>query len=288
MKLLELAYIVLLESGNAPGVNSFIDKKYYDTTVSYSNKVLGFSSIKLKPLGNTTKAYMGDIDLAISMKDLANVIGTKNPKTFWSDLDSYLKTKKVKQYVISKGLSQFSIAIPMMNSSNVQQNIISDRNGTVDKKGLAFVQVDYMIGDVQWMSDILSSNPDSKYKGAHRNIFLMSILSNIFLHTSGDAGVKKKTQINFKQGFQIADLGVTPRGRITKSNIKTITKDLSKVASFLFGKGVTKSDISSFEDMWKLFKGNKFKFPSQRSAIIIDLKRRIQSVKGLDEPDELK
>jgi len=278
---------VLIESGGTPGVNSLLDKRFFKSTIDNTNKILGLSSIKMKPLGNTSKPILGDVDLAVSMKDIASVIGTTNPKTFWKDLDSYLKKKKVKDYVISKGLSQFSVSVPMVDSSKKQKNRISDRSGTLDPTTLAWVQVDYMIGDVDWMGDILTSNPDSNYKGAHRNIFIMSILSNIFLNTKGSSAIKKKTQLNLRKGFQIVDLGKTKRGRITKSNIKTITKDLSKVAVFLFGSGTNKNDINSFESIWKLFNSTKFKFPEQRSNIITDFKNRISKTRGLDVPSEV-
>jgi hypothetical protein len=72
-----------------------------------------------------------------------------------------------------------------------------------------------------------------------------------------------------------------------KLKVKTVTGNLDKFYQFLFGKGASASNIKSFEEVYKLFKSRKFKFPKKRKAIKDQYKKTLKRMK-LDVPKEVR
>ena len=69
--------------------------------------------------------------------------------------------------------------------------------------------------------------------------------------------------MNWREGLQIVNFTTTKSGKRKKLKVKTVTGNLDKFYQFLFGKGVSANNIKSFEEVYKLFKGRKFRFPKK-------------------------
>ena len=203
---------------------------------------------------------------------------------FWDAVDKYLKTKPV-DYEIMKGLGQFSVVAPMVDDSGKVQKVVKDRQGTLGD-GDAKIQIDFMIGNSNWMEKSFKPDERSKYKLVYKNVFLADILSQISFDTN-KPGVKKKFQVNWREGLQIVNFTTTKSGKRKKLKVRTVTGNLDKFYQFLFGKGASASKIKSFEEVYRLFKSNKFRFPKKRKAIVNQYKKTIKRMK-LDLPKEVR
>ena len=273
---------ILAEGGNVKGVNSFVDNRFSKSTVkSIINK------IKFKPkysmVGSVDKKISGDVDLAVDWKDALKFFRTDRAG-FWDAVDKYLKTKPV-DYEIMKGLGQFSVVAPMVDDSGAVQKVVKDRKGNLGD-GDAKIQIDFMVGNSKWMEKSFKPDERSKYKLVYKNVFLADILSQISFDTN-KPGVKKKFQVNWREGLQIVNFTTTKSGKRKKLKVKTVTGNLDKFYQFLFGKGVSANNIKSFEEVYKLFKSRKFRFPKKRKAIKDQYKKTLKRMK-LDIPKEVR
>ena len=273
---------ILAEGGNVKGVNSFVDNRFSQSTVkSVINKIKFTPSYSM--VGSVDKKISGDVDLAVDWKDALKFFNTDRTG-FWDAVDKYLKTKPV-DYEIMKGLGQFSVVAPMVDDSGEVQQIVKDRKGNLGD-GDAKIQIDFMVGNSEWMEKSFKPDESSKYKLVYKNVFLADILSQISFDTN-KPGVKKKFQVNWREGLQIVNFTTTKSGKRKKLKVKTVTGNLDKFYQFLFGKGASASNIKSFEEVYKLFKGRKFRFPKKRKAIKDQYKKTLKRMK-LDIPKEVR
>ena len=143
-----------------------------------------------------------------------------------------------------------------------------------------------MVGNSEWMEKSFKPDESSKYKLVYKNVFLADILSQISFDTD-KPGIKKKFQVNWREGLQIVNFTTTKSGRRKKLKVKTVTGNLDKFYQFLFGKSASASNIKSFEEVYKLFKGRKFRFPKKRKAIKDQYKKTLKRMK-LDIPKEVR
>lgn len=284
----EEIYRVLAEGGNIPGVNSTVPKQHLYSTVKNGLKLGGFPKMKFTIVGNKNKPYLGDVDVAVESKDVAHAIGYKgsDKDEFWFELGDYLKKQKnIKGYKIVKGLTQFHLVVPLVDNDKNQQSAV-DKNG-VQIPELGYTQIDVFIGDLKWMVDALSASDEtSKYKAVYRNLFLVDMLSQLSFKTK-DPDIRRKLQINWKEGIEIVEYTTDEKGKRKKLKIKKVTGDMNKFSKFLFGGQATFKDIDSFEKIYKLFKSKKFKFPKIRKNIIDAYKKTLKNFK-LELPKELK
>ena len=273
---------ILAEGGNVKGVNSFVDNRFSQSTVkSVINKIKFTPSYSM--VGSVDKKISGDVDLAVDWKDALKFFNTDRAG-FWDAVDKYLKSKPV-DYEIMKGLGQFSVVAPMVDDSGEVQQIVKDRKGNLGD-GDAKIQIDFMIGNSEWMEKSFKPDESSKYKLVYKNVFLADILSQISFDTD-KPGIKKKFQVNWREGLQIVNFTTTKSGKRKKLKVKTVTGNLDKFYQFLFGKGASASNIKSFEEVYKLFKGRKFRFPKKRKAIKDQYKKTLKRMK-LDIPKEVR
>jgi len=184
-----------------------------------------------------------------------------------------------------KGLGQFSVVAPMVDDSGEVQKVVKDRQGTLGS-GNAKIQIDFMVGNSEWMEKSFKPDESSKYKLVYKNVFLADILSQISFDTN-KPGVKKKFQVNWREGLQIVNFTTTKSGKRKKLKVKTVTGNLDKFYQFLFGKSASANNIKSFEEVYKLFKSRKFRFPKKRKAIKDQYKKTLKRMK-LDIPKEVR
>jgi hypothetical protein len=225
----------------------------------------------------------GDIDIAVSADKIAGYLGVKLEK---KEIIPALaeKIKKLGYEVKpSPGFSQVSIGVPISGKN--------DRTG----------QVDLMLStDLEW-SKFIYHSPDfskaeSRYKGAYRNMLLMSAIGKVKYEVvkTTDAGETEEYEayvVRLDQGIYkvrksfAGKKGLKKTADLLKEYDKLITKTPEKVVSILF-KDTGPDEITSYEKLKKLIDSDRFKFPEKRKQIYDDFRERVQDSK-LPLPDDI-
>ena len=274
-----LKELLITEGGNAVAANSDLPKEYLDSTVKNGLKIWNLDKLKYEIVGNKSKPVLGDIDIAVSINQLNELLGANydyDKKGFYDKLQIYVESNKpnvpTPSFKINTGLDQLHLNVPIVddNGNPSRSTEIPNEDG--------YVQIDLMIGDLNFMVKSLSGAPDSKYKAALRNILLMNIMSHSYEPTD-DPNKQKRYQFNWKKGLQSADVITNAKGKQEKQNIKTVYTDMDDVAKFLFGDNVTFNDINTLEKLIKLVKGNTFRYKNKKTEILNDFKKELERLK---------
>ena len=275
-----LKEFLITEGGNAVAANSDLPKQYLDSTVKNGLKIWNLDKLQYEIIGNKSKPVLGDIDVAVSTEQLNQLFGVNydyDKKTFYEKLKLHVEANvppnvPTPAFKINTGLDQLHLNVPIIdeNGNPVKSTEIPNEDG--------YVQIDLMIGDLNFMVKALSGAPESKYKAALRNILLMNIMSHSHEPTE-DPNKMKRYQMNWKKGLQSADVITNEKGKQEKQNIKTVYTDMDDVAEFLFGKNVTFNDINTLEKLIKLVKGNTFRYKNKRTEIFDDFKKELDRLK---------
>ena len=275
-----LKEFLITEGGNAVAANSDLPKQYLDSTVKNGLKIWNLDKLQYEIIGNKSKPVLGDIDVAVSTEQLNQLFGVNydyDKKTFYEKLKLHVESNvppnvPTPAFKINTGLDQLHLNVPIIdeNGNPVKSTEIPNEDG--------YVQIDLMIGDLNFMVKALSGAPESKYKAALRNILLMNIMYHSHEPTE-DPNKMKRYQMNWKKGLQSADVITNEKGKQEKQNIKTVYTDMDDVAEFLFGKNVTFNDINTLEKLIKLVKGNTFRYKNKRTEIFDDFKKELDRLK---------
>ena len=169
---------LLLEGGNVfSDVNSVVPSEHLDATIKKSLVDAGLKKLKYTIIGNYKKPFLGDIDIAVDVSVMAKIMKFNGEATeFWGELDKFLGRTKIKDHKINKGLKQAHFITPLVDKSGTQLNAV-DKDGN-DLGDPGYVQIDVMIGDLEFMKKALSaSDYRSKYKAVYRNLLIADIFS---------------------------------------------------------------------------------------------------------------
>lgn len=274
-----LKELLITEGGNAVAANSDLPKEYLESTIKNGLKMWNLDKLKYEIVGNKSKPILGDIDVAVSVDQLNELLGTNydyDKKEFYEKLQNYVETNKPNvpspSFKIINGLDQLHLNVPIIdeNGNPIRSTETPNEDG--------YVQIDLMIGNLNFMIKSLSGAPESKHKAALRNILLMNIMSHSYEPTE-DINKQKRYQMNWKKGLQSADVVTNEKGKQEKQNIKTVYTDMDDVAKFLFGDNVTFNDINTLEKLIKLVKGNTFRYKNKRTEILNDFKKELDRLK---------
>ena len=275
-----LKEFLITEGGNAVAANSDLPREHLDSTIKNGLKIWNLDSLNYEIIGNKSKPVLGDIDVAVSTEQLNQLFGVNydyDKKMFYDKLKQHAEantppTVPTPAFKINTGLDQLHLNVPIIdeNGNPVKSTEIPNEDG--------YVQIDLMIGDLNFMVKALSGAPESKYKAALRNILLMNIMSHSHEPTE-DPNKMKRYQMNWKKGLQSADVITNEKGKQEKQNIKTVYTDMDDVAEFLFGNNVTFNDINTLEKLIKLVKGNTFRYKNKRTEILNDFKKELERLK---------
>lgn len=241
-------------------VNSIVDKTSVETLLKEAVKLIDVQEYCL--VGNTDKAFSGDIDIAVSEEELSERFGTG--ELFWESLEGFLKTLDM-EYRIIKGLRQFHIAFP---------NNVGREPGTLKPIENGIIQIDFLVGDLNWMKTILSSPKESKYKAATRNVFLKALCEAKNL--TGEEG-STEYSINYRDGlwFKVFDLK-QPEGRQKNIQKELVHKFMMlndpviELQRFLFEAHVPDNTIKEYTfEYWFESFVNKFDRAFQKNALLL-------------------
>lgn len=218
----------------------------------------------------------GDIDIAVSVDQIAATLGCSLQTTLF-ELNDKLKSLGY-ETEMSTGFNQVSIGVPIKGNF---------KNG--------IIQVDLMLStNLEW-SKFIYHSPDfrlgeSKYKGAYRNILLMSAIGNSFYKTisTTDAGETKEYEayvVRLNQGIvQVRKSFEGKRGLIKTAALlheydKEITKTPQAVVDLLFNGNYVPSDINTYEKLKALLDSSNFKYPNALPAIMRAFVKSMQNQK---------
>lgn len=221
-------------------------------------------------------ATSGDIDLAVSADKIAGALGTSLDKAVF-ELD-----KKLKSMGYSTRLA------PAFNQVSFGAPIAGDY-----KNGVG--QVDFMLThDLEW-SRFMYHSPDfrtaeSMYKGAYRNLLLMSTIGNCFreITKTTDKGETAEYQayvIRLNQGVvQVRKSFEGKRGLLKNAALlrefdKEITRIPQDIVNLLFNAGHKPKEIMTYESLRGLIDSGDFKYPEKRQDIMVEFVEKLEAAK---------
>jgi len=194
-----LKELLITEGGNAVAANSDLPKEHLESTINNGLKIWNLDKLKYEVIGNKSKPVLGDIDVAVSTDQINELLGINydyDKKTFYEKLKLHVESNvpsnvPIPSFKINTGLDQLHLNVPIIdeNGNPVKSTETPNEDG--------YVQIDLMIGDLNFMVKALSGAPESKYKAALRNILLMNIMSHSYEPTE-DPNKMKRYQMNWK------------------------------------------------------------------------------------------
>lgn len=293
-----MKYIKLFEQFIAESGNSVEDAKPFrqdqvQPTLNWIKKnvfpVIGLTDFgdDASVIGSAGKKMVddtsGDIDIAVSADKIAghldtslqNVLDVLNDTLVRNGFDTKL----------ARGFNQVSIGTPIAGDSN---------NG--------IGQVDLMLStDMNW-SRFIYHSPDfskgeSKYKGAYRNMLLMSAIGQSFGKTleqtpEGQTILYQAYVIRLNQGIVeirksfMGKNGLVKTAKLLRDYDREVTNEPQEVVNLLFNGNLKPSDIDSYEKLKALLDSNLFKFPKIVNKIIDEFKGRVE-ISGLPLPSDV-
>jgi len=285
----------LNEGGNVfDEMNSVVPKSLLEPSIERAMVLANLDGIKFEIVGNKIKPFFNDIDVAIDATDLLNYLGLpEGTQEFWDELNTHLARSNVEKYSIIKGLKQFHILVPLIDSSGEQvRAFLPDGESRSDEPAL--IQIDVFVGNLQWMKDINSGAPESsKYKASYRNMLLASIASVVQWSIEGDSDNEYfRYVMNFRDGLKRQKIKViSPSGRRKKPkkeklSDQVVTSNPDDLAKILFGKGVKWSDMNSFEELYNLLTSKKFRFEKFLPEIIKEFRTSLEK-QGMEVPKQV-
>ena len=224
----------------------------------------------------------GDIDIAVSADKIAGHLDTSLAKVLF-DMNDLLKEKGL-DTSMAVGFQQVSIAAPIEGKSN---------NGVG--------QVDLMLSrDINW-SRFMYHSPDftkdeSKYKGAYRNILLMSAIGKSFVEIidqteEGETKEYEAYVIRLNQGVVkvrksfVGKRGLVKNAKLLKEFDKEITRLPEEIANLLFN-GAKVNDLMTYDSLRDLINSSMFKFPEKRDEIFKEFEVKL-GMSGLPLPEDI-
>ena len=232
----------------------------------------------------------GDIDLGIDVNFIAKEMQVPKENVLeglYKKLESELPRELgfVPDMKLMKGINVISIGWPI--------------GGDED---MGIVQLDLIpIADMDWAKFIFYSpdyrKDESKYKSAHRNWLFQAILSAMKEVISRDDD--NEIEEFYSYALRLSDgiyknkksfRGATKRlknPKTIKGESSLITRDPDEFVKMMFGPGIRKEDLKSFEDVWKIVSSDKFIHSDKFDSIREDLERYLKNG-DFEIPTEIK
>ena len=192
-----------------------IPRERIEPTIEAYTKALGeifpmkaHSLSFFKPVGSAGKKLIsGDLDLAIDWTHIVRSFTSSEIGKWgiewddWNDLYTKIhKRARTATYQMSKMRSLLTIISGKLAENNIDVNdrvtagnIFTcfeqhDDNGPTGE----FVQIDWMVGDIDWLQWSYYSHGEQGLKGLHRTQFLVALFSEIGYTFSHFSGIKEK------------------------------------------------------------------------------------------------
>lgn len=228
-----------------------IKKEYLQNTLRCCLKNLGLEGAVYSVVGNTNKDVLSDIDVAISLNSLKNLWNLNEYTLDRHDSEGW---KKIKEKLEQNVGNTLNVCNRPLEQFHVLTKVIPDDSNSQPENGnekKAYVQVDFFLGDENWMKRLLSgAPPESFYKAVYRNLVLESILHVIKVPTKKD-GTLARLILNYRNGLMLVLYKEKPNklGNLVEERLeeKVVLSNPNKLTKALFGRNLSWSDIDSFE-----------------------------------------
>jgi hypothetical protein len=153
-----------------------------------------------------------------------------------------------------------------------------------------YVQLDLIpVVNREWCEFIFGRPIGSKYKSAHRNWLISSILSSLRDNLSED--VYRGYSLRLGSGVYLVEKSYEGKTKRLKNPIKIkeefFTAEPHELIDLAFGPKITMSDVSTFEGAYEAVCSDSFRWSDIRSDIMDECSNRLKKA-GLILPDELK
>jgi hypothetical protein len=236
---------VLVEGGKAVEGTSKVPNHFSDPTVKHAAKLLGLGGFDRSLVGSTEKPVMGDLDVAMSIEELRNLVGyhgTDN-KILFSKLKEHFSDLGL-EIKYNPGFQQFSVLTPLVNDSGDQQPAYDVDGKVVGDKGT--VQVNFMLGNLPWMKKILTNGSVSKYSSKFRNVLIIDTFAEM-IFDSDKRGVKWKYQLSMRNGLEKVYFRIGKDGKREVLEKELVSTEPDDVAKAILGLDAKFEDIDNFE-----------------------------------------
>lgn len=247
--------------------------------IDYDIDAAVIGSAGKKPNNQTS----GDIDIAVSAIKIASFLNTSLTSVLF-ELDKVLQQNKISTKIVP-GFQQISIAAPI--AGNI-------------KNGIG--QVDLMLTtNLNW-SKFIYYSPDfrkaeSQYKGAYRNLLLMSAIGKSFYNV---IDVTDKDEIKEYEAYVVrlnqgiykvrksftGKNGLLKVAKLLKEFDQEIAQEPHDVINLLFTGEIKPSDINTYEKLKEKLESSSFKFPEKLDSILDEFKDKLIKSK-LPHPSDL-
>jgi len=269
--------VVILEGGNAVEANSKIPNEFAQSTAQHAANMVGFGKIAGTLVGSTFKPIMNDLDFATDIDDVKKVIGYTgtDKKEFFVALKQYLTDKGI-EATITPGFQQFSLSVPLTDSTGKQQPAVGDDGKSGSQPGN--VQIDFMMGDLQFMKRFLTNGDTSNTSSSYRNNLFMVILPNLAMDTD-TPGVKKRFLINMRDGIYEEYFTEKPNGKRETVSKKLVSNDVDFLAKVMFGPKSTFAEIDTYEKLVDRLQKPDVSFRDKLPKIVADYETMLTKMK---------
>ena len=263
-------------------------------TLARTNVIRALDLIRDNPIdvnwalvGNTCKTMFNDIDVAIDEASFWRMFGFydrfNTTDDYWLQLKTHLEKLKTEEKIVdfgvSKGWKQCYLLVPLVDEAYYGLKAYGPDGKQGPDKG--FIQIDLLIGNIEWMSSVLSSaESKSQWKALYRTNLLADAINSI--HWVDNKAYTHRLHLDFNSGiYEEVFTMVPPTGKQKIYQKKVVSKRLlscnqDDVARILFGPFAKWHEINCFEDVWSMMCGTRFRYKRKLEEILNKFKTRLE------------
>lgn len=202
---------------------------------------------------------------------------------YWLQLKTHLEGLKSEGKIVdfgySKGWKQCYLLVPLVDEAYYTLKAY-DSNG-VQGSETGLIQIDFLIGNVDWMNQVLSAaESKSQWKALYRTNLLADAIGSITW--VDEKSYTHRLHLDFNSGiYEEVFKMVPPTGKQKVYQKLVIKKTLisdkpDDVARILFGPFAKWHEINCFEDVMVLLCGKRFKYKRKLEEIFLKFKTRLE------------
>lgn len=238
-----------------------------------------------KLVGNNSKKMLSDIDVAIDETSFWSMFFESYDKEtdYWPQLKTHLERLKSEEKIVdfgySKGWKQCYLLVPLVDEAYYGLKAYDSDGFQKSEKG--FIQIDFLIGNVDWMDQVLSAaGSRSQWKALYRTNLLADAIGSITW--IDERKYTHRLHLDFNSGiYEEVFTMVPPTGKQKIYQKLTIRKTLlsdkpDDVARILFGPFAKWHEINCFEDVMAMMLGKRFKHKRKLEEILLKFKTRLE------------
>lgn len=243
----------LIEGANVVGANSKIPHSLHVPMAKAAMNLIGLSKAESTIVGSTHKAVMSDLDIAVDTDGMKRIIGYGGDDNaeFFSHIRKFVDAKGY-EAVYAPEFQQFTLLLPLSDAKGKPQPAYDDV-GNVVSQDQGFIQVDYMLGKLDWTREYLKNGDVSNYSSIYRNVLIAVIVDAMKFDTERE-DVKFKNMVNTRTGMHRLYYRENEQGEEEMVMDKFMSNDVNELAKAMFGDSAEFEQINTFEKLTEMLK----------------------------------